>query len=409
MDLRKIILLFSFLAMFSTLLGGYSYFSSALNIALEKEHEKAEDIVKTTKTHIASQINARQKETKLLADNDIVKKALAGNGSTPLSTVNSILDRFQKNLDVSVCYLMDDQGLTIASSNRNTEKSFVGKNYGFRPYFKQAIQGQPSVYLALGVTSGKRGIYYSHPIYIDTKDKPVGVAVIKASAEHLLLEPIDKIQKGILLLHDPNGLIFLSSHKDWLFKFIWKTSPDVLAEMGKGRQFGNGPWPWVGMIQNDEDHSTDANGKKYLVHQETFEALPGWKLSHFLDLSSVSENVYGPLLRTVGIMVLLLCLVMGSIIVFLYKSAHDELRKRKIAEEERERLIAELSSALAEIKTLRGIIPICSHCKKIRDDKGYWNQIELYIRDHSEAEFSHGICPDCEEKLYPDYVNRKKI
>jgi hypothetical protein len=58
--------------------------------------------------------------------------------------------------------------------------------------------------------------------------------------------------------------------------------------------------------------------------------------------------------------------------------------------------------ALNKIKTLRGIIPICASCKKIRDDKGYWNQLESYIREHSEAVFSHGICPECTENLYPD-------
>ena len=62
----------------------------------------------------------------------------------------------------------------------------------------------------------------------------------------------------------------------------------------------------------------------------------------------------------------------------------------------------ELKRAREEIKTLRGIIPICAACKKIRDDKGYWNQIEAYISKHSEADFSHGICPDCAERLYPD-------
>jgi hypothetical protein len=61
----------------------------------------------------------------------------------------------------------------------------------------------------------------------------------------------------------------------------------------------------------------------------------------------------------------------------------------------------QLTSALTELKTLRGIIPICANCKKIRDDAGYWHQVEIYIRDHSEAQFSHGLCPECIEKLYP--------
>jgi PAS domain S-box-containing protein len=57
----------------------------------------------------------------------------------------------------------------------------------------------------------------------------------------------------------------------------------------------------------------------------------------------------------------------------------------------------------SEIKQLRGMLPICSSCKKIRDDKGYWSQIETYIKEHSEAEFTHGICPECLIKLYPEY------
>lgn len=74
---------------------------------------------------------------------------------------------------------------------------------------------------------------------------------------------------------------------------------------------------------------------------------------------------------------------------------------------EREKLIAELHAALEKVKLLSGFLPICASCKKIRDDKGYWQQMECYIRDHSEAEFSHGICPDCAHKLYPECFPKK--
>lgn len=66
-----------------------------------------------------------------------------------------------------------------------------------------------------------------------------------------------------------------------------------------------------------------------------------------------------------------------------------------------------LEKALSQIKTLKGLLPICANCKKIRDDKGYWNQIESYVQAHSDAEFSHGICPECMKKLYPDFVKDK--
>lgn len=79
-----------------------------------------------------------------------------------------------------------------------------------------------------------------------------------------------------------------------------------------------------------------------------------------------------------------------------------ERTERKRAEAERKKLIQELQEALARVKLLSGMLRICSSCKKIRDNKGYWTQIEVYIRDHSETEFSHGICPDCFKKLYPD-------
>ena len=80
-----------------------------------------------------------------------------------------------------------------------------------------------------------------------------------------------------------------------------------------------------------------------------------------------------------------------------------DITDRKIAEEEREKLIVELQEALSNVKVLSGLLPICASCKKIRNDKGYWEQIEMYVKDHSDADFSHGICPDCAKKLYPDF------
>lgn len=81
------------------------------------------------------------------------------------------------------------------------------------------------------------------------------------------------------------------------------------------------------------------------------------------------------------------------------------ITKRKEIEADRENLIIKLQDAIDKIKVLKGIIPICANCKKIRDDKGYWNQIESYIKKHSEADFSHGICPDCLRELYPEFSN----
>ena len=85
---------------------------------------------------------------------------------------------------------------------------------------------------------------------------------------------------------------------------------------------------------------------------------------------------------------------------------YGTVKQANLAKEE---LILNLQKALAEVKKLSGMLPICSSCKKIRDDDGYWQQIEEYIRDHSEADFTHGICNDCVKELYPDlYPQFKK-
>lgn len=83
-----------------------------------------------------------------------------------------------------------------------------------------------------------------------------------------------------------------------------------------------------------------------------------------------------------------------------------DITEKKKAEAEREKLIRDLQEALNQVKTLSGLLPICSHCKKIRDDKGYWSEVETYIHSHSDVDFSHGICPECLKKYYPEIADR---
>jgi hypothetical protein len=84
-----------------------------------------------------------------------------------------------------------------------------------------------------------------------------------------------------------------------------------------------------------------------------------------------------------------------------------DISARKREEADRLKLIYELTDALGKIKTLKGLLPICSSCKKIRDDQGYWQKVESYISEHTEAEFTHGICPECLRRLYPEYMLKK--
>ncbi len=120
----------------------------------------------------------------------------------------------------------------------------------------------------------------------------------------------------------------------------------------------------------------------------------------YYDITGRKQQLDKLLSRSSALVFIIALGLLLSIIVILFIE-NKTISKRKQAEKEREKLIAELQDAVTKIKTLGGLLPICSNCKKIRDDKGYWNQIESYIRDHSEAEFTHGICPKCAKKLYP--------
>ena len=90
----------------------------------------------------------------------------------------------------------------------------------------------------------------------------------------------------------------------------------------------------------------------------------------------------------------------------LVTAAIRDISERQRAAAERERLIAELKDALAKVKLLSGLLPTCASCKKIRDNDGQWQPMETYIRRHSEAQFTHTLCPDCEERLYPEYHHK---
>ena len=86
-----------------------------------------------------------------------------------------------------------------------------------------------------------------------------------------------------------------------------------------------------------------------------------------------------------------------------------DFTERKQTVEEREKLIIELEKALAEVKKLSGLLPICAHCKKIRNDEGYWEQIEIFIKERSDADFSHSVCPACVNKLYPELCEDRHV
>lgn len=88
----------------------------------------------------------------------------------------------------------------------------------------------------------------------------------------------------------------------------------------------------------------------------------------------------------------------------LYRVVRYSIERQRL-ETERERLIRELQEALSKVRQLSGLLPICASCKQIRDDKGYWTQVEVYMSEHTEIDFTHTVCPECTKKLYPEYYD----
>jgi hypothetical protein len=97
-------------------------------------------------------------------------------------------------------------------------------------------------------------------------------------------------------------------------------------------------------------------------------------------------------------------LIAGGVVALVVAGAY-RLRVRGLLARERE-MARRVDQALADVKVLSGLLPICASCKKIRDDRGYWNQLEQYIGEHSQAAFSHGICPECVNRLYPEVADK---
>nr|WP_320011903.1 transporter substrate-binding domain-containing protein [uncultured Desulfobulbus sp.] len=120
----------------------------------------------------------------------------------------------------------------------------------------------------------------------------------------------------------------------------------------------------------------------------------------WINLKYEPGLAYAVIIQWTAIIGAFILVVMG---LFLYwnRNLKLEIRARKKIEDERNELITELNKSLQEVKTLQGFLPICSHCRKVREDSGYWQKIETYIQEHTDTRFTHGICPDCMRELYP--------
>ena len=361
MKLRTILLVLSLLVFLSASTGGYLYYSSLKEAAFREANRQSSANLDLIKKNLSAYLSENIKPVNALAGMEDLLEMLIRPSDENQRQANTILDLYKEALEVDVCYLMNYEGTTIASSNRDAPDSFLGKNFAFRPYFQQAIHSAPATYLALGVTSKKRGVYHSFPIFEKGEDVPIGLVVIKASIE-LIEKELNLSPYEFILVTDPQGIIFISNRKEWLYQSIRKLSPMEKTEILKSRQFGEGPWTWSGLDINNDGSASDRLGNEYLIHRQEMDNYPGWKVYYLHSFSAISKKVFGPLIGISGPIILMLCILIGVSVFFLYRKASHDILQRRAAEnalrksEERYRLIYHNAPAMLHSVNNKGIL-----------------------------------------------------
>ncbi|NLI10293.1 MAG: hypothetical protein GX447_06035 [Elusimicrobia bacterium] len=352
--------------------------------AFKNVKEISENTEKAFSGTIRNHMRAAEGASKAIAESPWVKSPDFENKNY-INNANSVLDRYCSSFSFSVCYIMDKKGTVRASSDRKNEKTFMNKNYSFRPYFQSAIKGKIGKYFAKGVTSGEKGFYAAAPI--KKNGEIAGVAAIKTNIS--LMNEIFSISENAYLL-SPEGIIFSSSDSQSEGSPMWPIRGELISKISESNQFGdlkNEPYL---KKEIKDDEIIQVSGKNVLVSRAYLSDF-GWSVVILHNLHRVdSVRFYG-----------ILFIIVFSLTVLLF---FIFLVSEQTAKENAQAML-ELSQ---KVETLEGIIPICANCKKIRDDKGYWNKVESYISKHSKASFSHSLCPDCEKKLYPQFQEENK-
>lgn len=332
---------------------------------------------------------------------------------------------------------LDKTGIEVVRTNAGPNQPFIVseeelQNKAQRYYFADIIELDPGIIFMspfdLNVELDqieqplKSVIRFGTPL-VDHNRMKQGIVILNFLGETLIQDLIDgysmsaSIGKLVVLNSDGYWLKGSSSEDEWGFMFpdrvdrtLAGVDPEAWHELEVNNQgqFRNdlGVYTYTSVLPlgNDMVGSTGSGS----AYKSSRELLTGgeyqWKIVTFVP-EGVLRVRFRSLLQRWFLFYGFLMLVVAFMV---WRQAENVVRK-EAAEVEKERLIKELTTALSDVKQLSGMLPICSNCKKIRDDEGYWQNVESYIGAHSEALFSHGICPDCIKKLYPDMEIARNI
>ncbi len=229
----------------------------------------------------------------VMAKTGQVQDALLDPSTLDHHTLNQHLQYVNSVAETEDLYLINAEGLAIAASNWDQTLTFIGSNYSFRPYFQQAIAGQPARYFALGVDSGKRGYYFSAPVG-PSDNKPIGVAVVKVAMDKIEANWREHPLK--LLVADNNGVVFSSNEPNWLFSTLRSIDQGEIRDIQKNQQYPvDALKPLdIGGDATFADHSlltikSGSNTDEYAVVEQNLPSL-GWTLYGLADTAAIKQQ-----------------------------------------------------------------------------------------------------------------------
>ncbi|MGR5518249.1 sensor histidine kinase [Vibrio harveyi] len=340
---NRIILIFFAFYFLCAFIGGHWVWSHSYQSLLDKHQSQLERF----SSHIQNKLDKYAHIPHLLSkDEPLVEALLNPENSAQLEITNRYLESVNGVIEAADTYLIDKWGTTIAASNWRKERSFVGRNFAFRPYFKQAITGQRSQCYALGSTSGKRGYYYSYPIVY--AGGVIGVVVVKMDLSKI--EDNWQQPNSVFVASDPNGIVFMSSRNDWLFKSLQPLEEPTAAEVWASRQYLNTTIDSLGFVGDMSLAHTEAKqGYPYNKGTLVVSSLPLENLKLTIRVLSPKQSV---IWFTMGYL-LVLTLVFTVLFLVGQLIYHRQQRHRqieRIQQEANQKLEYQVMARTAELQ-----------------------------------------------------------
>ncbi|WP_275098876.1 ATP-binding protein [Sedimenticola hydrogenitrophicus] len=319
-------------------------------IALENLQQQNQHQLRLFVANLQGQLEKYEFLPELLSTNSLLLNFLQyPNDVNSINALNRYLETINKVANASDTYLMNAEGWTIAASNWLSERPFIGRNFSYRPYFQQAMEGKLGRYFALGSTSNRRGYYFAYPVR--DKEKIQGAVVMKI--ELLGFEESWRSLKEEFAVTDPDGVIFISTNDTWRYKSLYPLDDTVIARIHDSQRYWKAEIGTLAITPKDriseQAQVVNLGDPRHSDHLMLVQEMPeaGWRVHTFASLDAVNSQVLKSLLfaTILYIAVVLLVLYLYQRIRRIKERERFELRAKRVLERRVGERTADLTAA----------------------------------------------------------------